>query len=72
MTQEQQMGFMRPFLKEVKAAIKRLNGEGAPSLDGNQVFFFNIFWEKLIGKSSWHIWKTSRQRTMVCSESRGS
>ena len=35
---------MRPFpIEEVRAAVKGLNGEGAPGPDGLSVFFFEEF-----------------------------
>ena len=45
LNQDQQVELVGPFLKEeVQAAIKGLNAEGAPSLDGLPEFFYNKFW----------------------------
>ena len=44
MTQEQQMSVVRPFsTKDVRAAIKGLNGEGSLGPDGIPTFFYRDF-----------------------------
>ena len=49
MNQEQQVELVRLFLEEeVQAAIKDLNAEGAPGLDGLPMFFYSEFIE-LVG-----------------------
>ena len=64
-TQEKREILVRPFLeKEVRAAIKGLNGERSPSPDDIPVFFYGDFWD-LVGPNVMAMFEDLHHENMV-------